>query len=103
MTLILEDIEPLVEKELEKEPEVSRDVIQRVAEVLRRVLLRAVEAHPSATDVVLEDASGRVILLEAKMGSGKTAAMVSEILQGKTEAAVLAGSSANALVRAMRD
>lgn len=103
MDLILEDIEPLVEKELAEEPEVPRDVLQRVFEAVRRAILSAAEARLVEADVVLEDASGRVILLEAKMGSGKMERMVSELAQEQTQAAILAGSSANALARAMAE
>jgi hypothetical protein len=100
MTLILEEIEPLLEKELAEEPEVPPDVMQRVFEALNRAFLRVIETRP---DLELEDPSGRVILLELKMGSGKIERMVSELLKEQTEAAILAGSSAPALARAMTE
>jgi hypothetical protein len=103
MALILEDIEPLVEKELAKEPEVSRDVIQRVFEAVLRAIVRAAETRPAEADAVVEDASGRVILVEAKMGSGKTERMVSGMRHEQTQTAILAGASANALARAMTE
>jgi hypothetical protein len=103
MVLTLEDIELLVDKELAQEPEVPRDVMQRVFEAVHRAILSAAEARPPAADVVLEDASGRVILLEAMMGTGKTERMVSELIKEQGPAAILAGSSANALARAMAE
>jgi hypothetical protein len=103
MALTIEDIESLLEKELTSEPSFPQDLIQQVFEAVRRATSRAAEALAAGPDVVLEDASGRVILVEAKIGSGKTEAMISEILKDDTLAAFVAGPSASALATAIRD
>lgn len=103
MALILEDIEPLVEKELGGEPELSRDVLRKVFEAVRRAILSAAEGQVAEADIVLEDASGRIILLEAKMGTGKTERLVSELLKEHTRAAVVTGASAIALASAIEE
>jgi hypothetical protein len=101
MSLILDDIERLVEKELEGESDLSHDVVLKVLEAVRRAMLSRVEGRVAATDAVLEDASGRVILLEAKMGTGKTQLLASELLKEHAQAAVVTGASASALATAI--
>jgi hypothetical protein len=101
MTLTLEEIESLVERELEGDPELSVEVLRKVVEAVRRAVLSTAAEHVAGADVVLEDASGRVILLEAKMGAGKTEQMISELLKQHTRAAVVTGASASALANAI--
>jgi hypothetical protein len=103
MALTVDDIRPLLEKELTNEPSFPQDLIQQVFEAIRRATSRAAEASAAGPDVVLEDASGRVILVEVKTGSGKSEAMISEILKDDTLAAVVVGPSASALATAIRD
>jgi hypothetical protein len=103
MVIILEEIEPLVEKELEGEPELSPDVLRKVFVAVRKAVLSMAERHVAEADVVLEDASGRIVLLEAKMGTGKTEQLVSELLKEHTRAAVLTGASAIALTSAIEE
>ena len=105
MLLTLEDIEPLIEKALAEDPEVPRDVMRRAFEVLQKVMMPSAAERGSAPDVVLEDPSGRVLLIELKTGTGKSErvaeSMLSELLKEGATAAILTGPTASALASAM--
>jgi hypothetical protein len=103
MTITIEDIAPLVEQELADDPEVSSEVVQKAVAALRAAILRSTQTSRPGVDVVIEDASGEVILLELKTGSGKTEQLVSKLLDENTAAAILTGTLAGALASAMAE
>jgi hypothetical protein len=103
MTLTFEDIEPLVEEELADDPEVSSELARRAFAAVWAAILRSPEASRLATDVDVEDASGEVILLQLKTGSGHTEQLIEELLDEETRAAILTGPLAGALASAMTE
>jgi hypothetical protein len=103
MAITFEDIEPLLEEELADEPEVSSELVRKAFEAVRAAILSSAPASRWGPDVVIEDASGEVTLLELKTGSGKNEQILSGLLDEETRAAILTGSIAGALASAMTE
>lgn len=103
MRLTLDDLTPLVEKELGDEPEISRDLVRKTVAAVWTAMVSSSDERLSETDAILEDASGQVVLLELKTGSGKTQRLVSELLKEQTPAAILTGSTAATLASAIAE
>jgi hypothetical protein len=107
MSLTFKDIQPLVEKELAEDPKIPRDVMQRAFEAVQKAIVVSSAKRASGPDVVLEDPSGRVLLVEIKAGTGKSAhvaeRVVSELLKGGAQAAILTGPTASAVASAMTE
>jgi hypothetical protein len=103
MTITFEEIELLLEAELRDEPEVSGELVRKAVDALRNAILSSAQASRWEADVVVEDTSGEVTLLELTAGSGKTERILSELLQEETRAAILTGPMAGALASVMTD
>jgi hypothetical protein len=101
MSITYEDIEPVLDKELADEPELSGEVVRKTFNAVLAAL--ATSAAASGLDVVVEDASGEVTLLELKTEIGKTKELVSEVVEEEQQAAILTGSIARALASAMTE
>lgn len=98
MAITFEEIEPLLEEELRGEPEIPSELLRKAFDAVRDAIL----SSPQALDALVEDASGNVALLELKSGS-EGDQLVSELLAEQTQAAILTGSIAGTLARAMTE
>jgi len=103
MSLILDDIGPLLEKELADEPEIARELVRKAFEAVRAAILSSAAASSREVDVVIEDASGQVMLLELKTGGRETAQFVAGLLDEEARAAILTGPIVGALANAMTE
>ncbi len=103
MSLTLDDLQPLVESQLADHPEISRDFVRATLEAVWAAIGTSADASRSEIDLILEDSSGQVVLLELKSGEGKTERLVSELARDEAPAAILTGSTASALARAMAE
>lgn len=102
MAITFEDIETALEEELGDDPEVSSELARKAFDAVWAAIVSSVQASGRAVDVVIEDASGEVTLLELKAGAGKTEQAVSASLD-ETQAALLTGPLAGALASAMTE
>lgn len=102
MDITFEDIEPALVDELGDDAEVSSELARKTFDAVRAAIVDSVEARGRAVDVVIEDASGEVTLLELKAGAGKTEQAVSALLD-QTHAALLTGPLAGAVASAMTE
>lgn len=103
MSITFEDLEPALEKELAAEADVSREVARKLVAALRQVLVSSAHGPDTTADIVIEDASGRVVLLDLKFGSGKTERLATDIVEQGAARAILSGAVAAALTTAMKD
>ena len=103
MSIIFEDLEPALEKELAEEADVSQEVARKLVAALRQVFVSRAHGPDTAADIVIQDPSGDVVLLELKFGSGKTERLATHILEQESARAILSGTVAAALAAAMRD
>jgi hypothetical protein len=107
MAITLEHLESLVEKQLAEDPDVTPDIMRMAFAAVHKAIIASTAAHAASADVVIEDPSGRVLLVEMKTGSGKTHRLwelaVSELLKEGTQAAILTGPTATAVASAMAE
>jgi hypothetical protein len=100
MPITIEDIEPVVAEKLSDESEVSSEFIRKAVDAVLDAILTSSRETGEVFDVVVEDVSGEVALLELKAGVGKTSELLSEALDEK-EAVILTGSIVETLASAM--
>ena len=99
MSITFEDLEPALEKEF-ADADVSDELARKLVNAFWRVLLDTQEAHKHEADLVLEDRSGRVVLLEIKSKAWRDSP---ERLEKAGEQLMFSGAVAGALMEAMKD
>jgi hypothetical protein len=103
MSIIFKDLEPALEQELAEEADVSQEVARKLVAVLRQVLVSSARGPDATADIVIEDVSGHVVLLDLKFGSGEAERLATDIVGQGAARAILGGAVAAALTTAMKD
>ena len=103
MSIIFKDLEPALEQELAEEADVSQEVARKLVAVLRQVLVSSARGPDATADIVIEDVSGHVVLLDLKFGSGEAERLATDIVEQGAARAILGGAVAAALTTAMKD
>jgi hypothetical protein len=103
MPITFEDVAPVLEEELADEAELSSELVRKTFDAVLAAIVTSSQARGRAIDLVVEDASGEVTLLELKTGAGKTEQVISEALDREQHAVFLTGAVAGTLASAMAE
>jgi hypothetical protein len=98
MSITFEDLEPALEKEF-ADADVSEELAPKLVSAFWRALLSTQEAREQGADLVLEDRSGRVVLLQVK---SKAASDALERFEESGEPLLFSGAVAAAIAEAMK-
>lgn len=102
MAIIFEELEQVIATELADETDFPPELAQRLIATFRQAVFDSARADGEA-DVVLEDASGNVVLLDLRFGTGRTERLERATIEEGSTQAVLTGAVALALASAIRD
>jgi hypothetical protein len=103
MSIIFDDLEPILEKQLAEEGDVSQEVARKLVAAVRQVLVSSADAGESMADIVIEDLSGHVVLLDLKFDPGQTGRFAGELARDESAGVLLSGAVAGALASAIKE
>jgi hypothetical protein len=101
MSIIFDELEPLVEQELAGRPEIPAALASEITAAIHAAFVQLAEARGTEPDIIVRDSSGHLLLLELKATRADAEAVGRQSDEPTHE--VLTGSLAGTLVRLMAE